>query len=476
MSNAIDRRVFLESTLAGAALCLGGAAWSAAPGLKIISPGAVKSKVRVGLLFLGRREAHWPTPTLNLDAEMRSYQDTLATDVELADVEFMGNQLVSAPEELAALTEKLAQVDGILLVHLSMGVRDTLNEVLKLAKPTVFFAAPYSGHEWSHLGRLMEAPEGAMLDCIFSSDRACLTEAIRPFRALHHLREAKILDVTARELDAAYCGQIKEKFGTEIIRVGRDEVLAAYNAVDDSLAEEEARRLIRRASAVLEPSRDEILRSCKLALAFEKLMLAAQATTITVECYGSMYRQLPAFPCVGFTRLNDMGLAGICEADLASAMTFMLMQAISGKPGFISDPTMDEAANSIILAHCLGSTRMDGPEGPRCPYKLRSIMERQEGAVMEVKMRKGERVTQAELVGMEKLLYFTGTILDTPETERGCRTKAEVVVDGDARALWQNWTAGLHRVTCYGDITADLRRFCRFTKIQMVDEAAPRTA
>jgi hypothetical protein len=29
----------------------------------------------------------------------------------------------------------------------------------------------------------------------------------------------------------------------------------------------------------------------------------------------------------------------------------------------------------------------------------------------------------------------------------------------------------LHRVTCYGDLTADLKRFCRFKGMQLVNEA-----
>jgi len=152
-------------------------------------------------------------------------------------------------------------------------------------------------------------------------------------------------------------------------------------------------------------------------------------------------------------------------------MTFMIMQALSGKPGFISDPTMDLSLDAAILAHCLGSTKMDGPRGARAPYRIRTIMERQEGAVMQVFMRKGEKVTQAILTQPDQLLYFTGEIIDTPDTDRGCRTKITVHVDGDAEKLWKNWSHGLHRVTCYGNIREDLKRFCHLKNIQLIDEA-----
>jgi L-fucose isomerase-like protein len=87
-------------------------------------------------------------------------------------------------------------------------------------------------------------------------------------------------------------------------------------------------RKVRGATKIVEPPRDEILCSCRLALAFEKVLAEG--------CYGSMYRKLPAFPCVGFVRLNDMGLAGICESDLTSGMTFLMLQGFTGRPGFVS--------------------------------------------------------------------------------------------------------------------------------------------
>jgi hypothetical protein len=98
-------------------------------------------------------------------------------------------------------------------------------------------------------------------------------------------------------------------------------------------------------------------------------------------------------------------------------------------------------------------------------------MERQEGAVPQVRMRVGQKVTQAELVGMDTLIYFTGEIVEAPDLPRGCRTKIVVKVDGDPEKLWQNWSHGLHRVTCYGDLVEDLKRFTRFTNVRLVNEA-----
>lgn len=473
----LSRRAFLHRSVAlagGCAWCLSGSgllAASGSPGLTaLVSPGCRGSKVRVAKLYLGVPGAHWPTPKMDIQAEMRRYEATL-TGTEFADVEFVANKLVSKAEEVSALEGILEQAGGILLIHLAMGIDGALRQALATKKPVVLFAAPYSGHEWSGFGSLRNQPGGERLECILASDMGQLAGAVRPFRAIHHLREAKILNLTTRALPEPFTTQVREKFGTEIKVLGLPRMLAAYNEVERSEAEGETRRLMKGAKQIVEPKREEIFKSCRLALAFEKVLAEERATALTVDCYGSMYRQLPAFPCVGFVRLNDMGLAGICESDLTSAMTFLLFQGLSGRPGFISDPTIDESKQAIILAHCLGSTRMDGPTGPRAPYKLRTIMERQEGCVPQVQMRVGQKVTQAVLVGTEKLNYFTGEIIESPDTERGCRTKMTVKVDGDIERLWQNWAHGLHRVTCYGDLRPELKRFCRFKGLELINEA-----
>jgi hypothetical protein len=44
-------------------------------------------------------------------------------------------------------------------------------------------------------------------------------------------------------------------------------------------------------------------------------------------------------------------------------------------------------------------------------------------------------------------------------------------VDGDAEHLWKSWSDGIHRVTCYGDLTKPLEHFCRFKQIDMINEA-----
>lgn len=478
MGEQFRRREFLHLTLAGAAIGFGVRGQQASAGIALpttqISPGCRRSKVKVARLYLGSPEGLWPKPHLNFEDEIRSYQSAFdAMKDEFRDVEFVVDRLVTSPEQAREVRRELAGVDGVLIIHLSIGIQPTLTEVLIAGRPTTLFAAPYSGHEWAGFGALQKQPAGANLECLLTSDRRQLAAAIRPFRAIHHLREAKVLNLTTRSF-AEYADAVRNKFGTEIKPIDLPRVLTACNAVSENDAKAEAERWIREAVQVVEPPHEDIVKSARLALAFEKLLDEEDATVLTVDCYGTMWDRtikLPAYPCLGFARLNSLGWGGICESDLPSGMTHILFQGLTGKPGFISDPTMDESRNGIILAHCMGTPKMDGPDNPPAPYKLRTVMERQEGVVPQVSMRLGERVTQALLEGTDQLLYFTGEVIEAPETDRGCRTKITVKLDGSAEKLWKNWSAGLHRVTCYGDVTKDLERFCRFKQIKLINEA-----
>jgi len=481
MNKDIKRREFLQFAAAGSALCLSSPGVLAFNGLqqknRLVSPGCRRSKVKVARIYMGTSHGLWPKPNLNFEEEIKFYekQFTKLKD-ELSDVEFVVDELISTADQVAPLKNRLKEVDGILAIHFNIGIRPILNEILSVGTPTMVFAVPYSGHGWTGFGELRKQPPGTKMDCMLTSDYTQLAAAIRPFRAIHHLREAKIINLTTRSF-AEYATGVKTKFGTEIKQIDLKRMQDTYNSINDREARAETNKWLRRAQVIVEPSEEEVFKSCKLALAFEKLLEEENATVMTVDCYGTMWDKtikLPAYPCVGFTRLNDMGLGGICESDLRCAMTHIVLQGLTGKPGFISDPTVDESNNSIILAHCMGTTKMDGPDKPPAPFKLRTIMERKEGVVPQVEMRTGQKVTQALLIGTDLMRYFTGEIIDTPVSlrdDRGCRTKITVRVDGDIANLWKNWSHGLHRQTCYGDITKELGYFCRFKDIEMVDES-----
>ena len=294
MNQEIQRRQFLQISAGGTAMALSRANLMAArccaqPTTRLTSPGCRRTKVKVARIYVAGPRTDWPRPGLDLAAEVRSYQPVFdELKDELKDVEFTVDRLITSPKEAEAIQEELKKADGVLVIQLGITIHNILVKILEAGKPTVAFAIPYSGHDWASWGWLTKQPIGAHFDAILTSDRKQLAAAIRPIRAIHHLREAKILDVTER-LPVEFAKQMKEKFGTEIKQVGLKDVVAAYNAVDEAQARAETDRWIEEATKIVEPSKENIYKSCRQALAFEKMLADEDATVLTVDCYGSMW-------------------------------------------------------------------------------------------------------------------------------------------------------------------------------------------
>ena len=135
MFRTIQRREFLQFTIAGTAgLTLSSfiARTTAAAGSPLISPGCRRSKVKVARLYVGNPQGLWPKPDLQLEEEARGYQATFdSLQQELGDVEFVPDQIVTSAEQVRTMQDQLSKVDGILVIHLNIGIMPILTEILQ---------------------------------------------------------------------------------------------------------------------------------------------------------------------------------------------------------------------------------------------------------------------------------------------------------------------------------------------------------
>lgn len=470
MGKEILRRDFFSTTATGS-LCLSAMMRSASAFAIEAAPRQRKgmSKTRVARLYMGRPHPGWPMASVDLAQEMKGYEAEFAKlQPAFEDIEFVGNNLVSTDEELAAAMEKFGEIDGILAIHISMGIGGFLAKLLELKVPIVLFAPPYTGHEWHTIASLQK--RGHKIEVLPSSDFGDTVKAVRPFRAIHRLKEAKVLFMQDGGPNPDYVQSMKDKFGTQIVNVEYPRLEQAYHGVDGGKALADAEQWINEADKIVEPTKDEIVKASRMYFALLQLLEEEQADIITINCLGmGLMQKGLAYPCLGFSRLNGMGLGGVCEADLKSTMTQLIFQSLTGKTGFVTDPVVDLSNNTIIHAHCVSAIKMDGPDGEQCPYIIRNHLEDAQGVSLQVKMRIGKPISMARLIGSDLMLFSTGEIVDTPLSDRGCRTQITTKVK-DAQKILENYSCGLHRVIFYGDHTQDLRRFCRFKDIRIVRE------
>lgn len=71
---------------------------------------------------------------------------------------------------------------------------------------------------------------------------------------------------------------------------------------------------------------------------------------VTIRCF-DLVKQLSLTSCLEVSRLNDEGYTAGCEGDIPSAVTMMIMKAISGSPVFMANPT-GYSSDCVTFAHC----------------------------------------------------------------------------------------------------------------------------
>ena len=178
------------------------------------------------------------------------------------------------------------------------------------------------------------------------------------------------------------------------------------------------------------------------------------------------------FPGAGETaglRLDDGG-QGVCEAMPDDSLSMLMARILTGRPGYVSDPALDTSRNQIVYSHCMAMTKVFGPQGPACPFRIRTLHNRDpRGACVQSFMPAGYMTTSFRIMG-KNLVVHRAKSVGNYDSERGCRSQLVGDVHGDIEKLMRHWQAW-HRVTVYGDITEPLKELAGALGLTFVEEA-----
>jgi hypothetical protein len=510
----LDRRGFL-SRCAGCALATGCAvgAWSA-PALS--KPADVEKRTKVRLVF-SHIPAGQPTwPYISYDYESRKRELTRQLAQGCPEIDFLPVTVHSADAARRLVAEdKDKKIAGYLcyMVGIWTGAPQTIAEA---GKPTLFVDDLYAGSGEFLVAFSAARRAGKNVAGVSSSRFADVLTAARSF--------ARVKDTTTAQRFAANCTAAirktykpagKETFGaidappkvdpaaavkklsestilligrpmqpiesiitktlgTKVVPIDYKTLDAAYRKADKAIASEYSHKWIHEAAAVVEPAADEIERSAAMYVGMRDLMKQHGARAITINCLGGFYGgHMAAYPCLGFSQLNNDGFVGACEADMKSTLTMLTMSYLVGRPGYISDPVIDTSRNQIIYAHCVAMTKVDGPKGTPNAYQIRSHSEDRKGASMRSLLPLGRLTTTIQFDPSRKeiLLHQAKTVANVDE-DRACRTKLAAEVQGNIDKLlnfWDQW--GWHRVTFFGDLKQPVQSLAATLGFKVVEEA-----
>jgi len=444
---------------------------------------------RVYTVFAGKPIGQEGWPYADFDPEKRAGQLLKQLEEISPGIEIIGKDIIYDLATALQAAEKIKKetIDAVLVFTLTSHHHDySLEGIIGTGHPTILVSDLYGGdllflEAWG-LARETNLP----VIPISSSKAEDWEKALRLIKIIAALKGKKIALVEGskqaddqshfwRRAYEDYLKAAENILGVQIVVVKPEELLSQYEAVDAQEVREIARKWVEEAWAVIEPDEIEIAKSARLYLAMKHVMAKTDAIGISVDCLALFYEgQLPAYPCLGHFQLNNQGLLGACEADLEAALTQLVGQFLTARPGFISDPVIDIGSSQIIYAHCVCHNRPFGKDGPAFPYRIRSHAEDRKGASVQTLLPPGYPLTSVKMNFLaRKIAIHQARSIGNVEVERACRTK--LAAEANAAKILKNWdfqTFGWHRVTFFGDFRNEFCNLAKLLKLAIVEEDA----
>ncbi len=422
--------------------------------------------------YVAVRKPTWPKPGIDVEAT-RAQIDAKLAEIERRHpelVKFTGGELVRTMDDAEAYVKSLdpAATDANLVVTITSGSDGMVKAIGSSGMPTLLFVRPYAGHAWGSFSEFAQA--GNKADVLASSDYDDLDVYARIFHTIHAMRKSKILVVVPGAKPSKQAEEFSRQFGTTFRYIEYADLKAAYDRIGEDAARKEADRYAAAALRIVEPSREQIYRGTRFYLGVKELLEREGSNGITIDCLGGINRgELPGYPCISFSRLDDEGLFGACQADLGCTMTELLLTPFTGKPGFLFNVVIDTSRNEIIQSHCTAPTSMRGIGAPPEPYILRTHLETSEGAAVQVLMPIGEAMTVARFLEPKRLVTFSAEAIANVTSVEGCRTQLRTRVK-NARKILNGFKGIVHRVSYYGDYADAIEKMGRLMAFDVIQE------
>ncbi len=313
------------------------------------------------------------------------------------------------------------------------------------------------------------------------------------------------VDVPVTEYDRAYPARLKEYLGIDLVIVRSEELLREIGRVARQEAEKIADGWIEEALEMKNVTREDVVRSAEVYVAYKRLLEKYEAAAIT----GSSWALIPEGKLKAMPPLAEMELAKelipcCCESLVDCTVTQMIGTYLSGRPAMVGDvlnewqglsPIDTPPENLIVVGHCYGPVNPHGDD--RVPYIIRDHVV-YESPVAQGWMQSWRPSSQARaykqlqdehitLIGItvkwpvgepatvvkfdvydRKVSILTGTVRDGNAIFKDfddslCRTKIAV----ETTTSFENVLGG-HQVVFYGDLTAGFKAFADLAGFEVV--------
>ena len=232
---------------------------------------------------------------------------------------------------------------------------------------------------------------------------------------------------------------VNDVFGIEVIDISIDE----FYAVWEEFKEENVTTPYDSEAAIKDYDQKKVVVSNRIYKALKIIIDKYQLTAITLRCF-DLINEGCGTGCLALSYLNAENIIAGCEGDVAAAISMLIMNRLTDKPIFMSNPSrIDIKENTVLFAHCTLPWNM------ATKNELDTHFETGTGIGVRGYIEEGD-VTVFKL-GRDTEKYFVsdGELIDTGSEGVLCRTQVTIKLAEDVKYFLKN-PLGNHHLICKG--------------------------
>ena len=244
---------------------------------------------------------------------------------------------------------------------------------------------------------------------------------------------------------------VGNRFGMKVVPLAVDE-LRAHIARDPAPAHGPEFETWDRAAGAEGVAREAFARAVGVYRGLKALAASYRLTAVTVRCFDLVTGD-GTTGCLALSRLADEGITAGCEGDVPSAVMLRWLWHLTGKAGWMANPSdLDVRKGEILLAHCTVPLGLVGG------HRLKSHFESGLGVGIDGTFPPGP-VTLLRLGGanLERWWGAEGTLIEDLHLPDLCRTQVKVRISPPAAGELLDAPLGNHLVLVPGHVRALFR-------------------
>ncbi len=245
----------------------------------------------------------------------------------------------------------------------------------------------------------------------------------------------------------------KRRWGVEYIDIPLERVYKVYDRITDNEVGASCAAVASQALACREGTPEDMLKAMRLYRAIKRVCKEEKLSAVTLSCF-KMIERTGTTGCLALAMLNDEGILAGCEGDLQSIFTLLAAKALTGKVGFMANPSMiNTRTNELILAHCtIGLKQTE-------KYIIRNHFETERGIGNQGLLPTGD-VTFVKCGGecLDEYYLSTGTLTENTNFINMCRTQVRIKMNTPAEYFLKN-PLGNHHILIQGNYEVLLNEF-----------------